>query len=76
MSDTLNDNPKKDGFIRVFTDFLNKNEIAISIFKRIEFKEITLDDINDIINRIPIDVPNRGKIADAILIRYKYLKDF
>lgn len=74
VNESLNSNPKKDGFIRVFVNFLHNNEVARELYKTIKFKNIDLEDINSIIKNIPIDIPNKDEIADAILVRYNYLK--
>lgn len=73
-TDILN-HPKKDGFIKVFVDFLNKNETAKKVFLEINFKNITLEDIKEIVSRIDIDIENIDEISEMVYIRYQYLKE-
>ena len=72
----LNSNPKKDGFIRQFVGFLKNNDKAFALFKSLEFKEITLYEIEEITMGIPIDVPHKETIAGIVLNRYRYLKEY
>ena len=67
--------PKKDGFIKVFVDFLNKNETAKESFKQISFPNIEKTDIERIINSIPVVIDNIDDLTDKILMRYLYLKN-
>ena len=73
-NETLNDDARNDGFINLFVDFLKKNKTAKELFKTIKFKDIDIKDIDNIIKKINIDVPNKEKISNAILKRYNYLK--
>lgn len=74
-SETLNDNPKKDGFIRLFVEFLNKGEKAKALFMTLSFPALNIQDISAILQQIPIDVPGKDAIASAVLRRYDYLKN-
>lgn len=71
----LNDEPKKDGFIKTFVDFLKKNEKAKALFQSIDFKDISVEEVEQIVNSIPIQVPHKSAIAPAIMARYSYLKN-
>ena len=73
-TDVVHSNPRKDGFISLFIHFLKTNEIARELFRTIEFNKITLKDIENIINQIPIEVANKQNIAKTIMLRYEFLK--
>lgn len=68
-------NPQKDGFINIFISFLKKNEKAKELFKNIVFKDITTEDIKNIIDEIDIPIDNKQELIDKVYIRYYYLKD-
>ena len=74
-TDSLNNNPSKDNFMKLFVDFYKKDSRVRKLFSSIELKEITLEKVEEIVNSIPIDVINKNTIAIAILNRYNYLKD-
>ena len=75
VSDYVNDNPRKDGFIKVFVDFVNRNEQAKEILSNIVLPDIGVDEIKNLANSISIDVPAKEDIANAVFARYIYLKD-
>ena len=66
---------KKDGFIKIFVEFLNKNSNALELFKTIELKQISEEDINAIFDEIHIDFPNKNELSKTVLNRYNYLKN-
>ena len=74
-SNSFNENPKKDGFIKIFVEFLNKNSNALELFKTIELKQISEEDINAIFDEIHIDFPNKNELSKTVLNRYNYLKN-
>ena len=75
VSDYVNDNPRKDGFIKVFVDFIDRNEQAKEILSNIVLPDIGIDEIKNLANSISIDVPAKEDIANAVFARYIYLKD-
>ena len=70
----LNPYPRKDGFIALFVSFLNHDERAKRLFRELCFPDISLDSIQSIVGAIPLDVPDKGAIASAVLARYQYVK--
>ena len=72
--DVLKD-AKKDKFVEMFVDFLNKNEMARKLFKEITFKTIVELDLERIIDDIPIKIDNSEDIIKKVYQRYTYLKD-
>ena len=73
-NERLNGNPAKDGFISLFTQFLDKEPLAKALYHRLKFPDITLDEVEKIVDSIPLDVPYKETIAPAVLARYQYLK--
>ena len=71
--DKLND-PKKDVFLKLFVSFIENNQTAKELFKEISFRDITIKDIEKIINGIQIDIPYKDDISNKIYQRYNYLK--
>lgn len=71
--DMLN-RPEKDGLIKLYVQFLKKNKVARELYKEIEFKDITKEDIDNIIKEIPVKVDNIDKLSEIVLLRYNYLK--
>ena len=67
--------PNKDSFIKMFVDFLKNNQTALELFNEIEFIDISKIDVNNIINKIPIDVDNKEDISNKIYQRYSFLKN-
>ena len=65
----------KDKFVEIFTDFLKKNEIARNLFKEISLKEITIQDLEYIINKITIKIDNSEELIKKVYQRYTYLKN-
>ena len=59
----------------MFVDFLKNNQTALELFNEIEFKDISKIDVNNIINKIPIDVDNKEDISNKIYQRYSFLKN-
>ena len=74
VSDTLNPNLKKDGFVQLFVSFLAKNETAKEEFKTLVFPEISTRQILDIIEGIPIAIEEKENLAEAVFTRYESLK--
>ena len=74
-TNSLNNNPKKDGFINSFISFLKNNEIAKGLYKENRFKDISIEEVENIVSSIPIDVENKDKIAESVVLRYSYLKN-
>ena len=72
--DVLKDT-KKDKFVEMFVDFLNKNEMARKLFKEIAFKTIVELDLERIIDNIPIKIDNTEDIIKKVYQRYTYLKN-
>ena len=72
--DVLKD-AKKDKFVEMFVDFLNKNEMARKLFKEITFKTIVELDLERIIDNIPIKIDNTEDIIKKVYQRYTYLKN-
>ena len=68
--------PEKDGLIKLYVGFLKKNKTARELFKELDFKDITEEDIESIIKEIPIKIDNVEKLPEVVLLRYKYLKDY
>lgn len=66
--------PSKDGFIKVFTDFIKKNEVARSMLHEISIPDIDLDDLRLIALQIPIRIKNLEEIVSSVFLRYNYLK--
>ena len=66
---------KKDKFVELFIDFLNKNEMVRNLFKEITFKTIVELDLERIIDDIPIKIDNSEDIIKKVYQRYTYLKD-
>ena len=66
--------PSKDGFIKVFTDFIKKNAVARSMLHEISIPDIDLDDLRLIALQIPIRINNLEEIVSSVLLRYNYLK--
>ena len=66
--------PSKDGFIKVFTDFIKKNAVARSMLHEISIPDIDLDDLRLIALQIPIRIKNLEEIVSSVLLRYNYLK--
>ena len=66
-------NPKQDGLIKLYVKFIQENPIAKQLFSEISFKEITREDIKDILSKMPIHLDNENDLVDKILSRYNYL---
>ena len=71
----LIEDPKKDGMIKLFTSFINKNENAKELFKQIRLKEINVSDIDECIKDIPIIIEESSSLPEVIVNRYNYLKN-
>lgn len=74
-TETLNSNISKDGFVNFFISFLKNDETARNMFLTIEWKEIKKEDIDKIIEHIPLKIENVDVLASTVLLRYNYLKD-
>lgn len=70
--DTLND-PKDDGLIKLFVNFIKSNPIAKELFNSISWKEISIQNIDEILYQIPIKIENNQDLAEKIVKRYQYL---
>lgn len=74
-NEVLNGNPKKDGFIRLFVSFLEKNPKAKETFLTLGFPDIDIGQIESIVASIPLEIPHKDEIASRVLIRYLYVKN-
>lgn len=72
--DYLKEDPKTDRFVKTFVDFLLNNKDALLLYKEIEFKTISLDDVRKCLSNIPLHVDIEENIVNAIVNRYNYLK--
>ena len=75
-TDSLNANLKKDGFVEVFVRFLKKNEVAMECFKELDLKDISIYEIQGIVDSISVNTVNTNGLAEGVLERYNYLKSF
>lgn len=66
-------NPKDDSFLNMFIKFIKNNNKALSIFKEIEFINITKDDIQNILNNIDIKIDDEIDLINKIFDRYFYI---
>ena len=66
----LNSDPSKDGLIKLFVDFLNKDEAAKKCFMSIDLPIIKKEEITLIINSMPLRVETTSSIDDYIYNRY------
>lgn len=73
-NERLNNNPAKDGFITLFVQFLDKEPRAKALYKRLQFPDISLDEIQQIVGSIPLEIPGKEAIAPAVFARYQYVK--
>lgn len=64
---------EKDGLLKFFFEFLEKNNKAKELFKTLDIPVITKEIIMDCINKIPVDV-NEEFIVDFILNGQKRIK--
>lgn len=69
---TLSQDPKTDGLIKFFTDFLKKCPEAMALFRKAKINQINEEDIRKIIKDIPIKEDEK-KIINFIIGRYNYL---
>ena len=69
-SPRLNDNPTKDGFMNLFARFIESEDEARRLFLTLSFPAITLEQIQGIVDAIPIDIEGKEAIASAVLSRY------
>lgn len=65
--------PKKDGLIKLFVSFIKNNPLAKSLLNEIKWKQITRQDIENIIESIDIKIENKNDLASKVLNRYNYL---
>lgn len=68
--------PKKDGMIKLYINFLKNNSNAKELFKSISFKNITKVEINKIIDDLPLDIEISMTLSEEIFDRYYYIKDY
>lgn len=66
--------PKDDAFMKLFINFLKNNKTAMELFKTICWKDIEIESLYDIVNKIPLEIDNKKDIAEKIYLRYKYIK--
>ena len=66
--------PQKDNFIKTFVTFLNDNDVAKELFKEINFPEISIKDLQDILEKVEIKINNGEEVVTALLARYNYIK--
>ena len=74
-TDSLIGDPRKDGFVTVFVRFLQKNEGARDCFKELRLRDISISEIQSIVDSVPIKNWNTNGLAEAVLSRYNYLKN-
>ena len=67
--------PNHDSFIYFFIDFIEKNQVAKELFKQIPLKMITFYEIREIIDKIPIEIDDKGDLVAKIYYRYYFLKE-
>ena len=67
--------PNHDSFIYYFIDFIEKNQVAKELFKQIPLKMITFYEIREIIDKIPIEIDDKGDLVAKIYYRYYFLKE-
>ena len=66
--------PQKDQMIKLFANFLNKNEIAKELYQEIVFPVVTIKDLRDILSKVEIKINNEEEVVATLLARYKYVK--
>ena len=66
--------PTKDGLIKLFVNFINKNQNAEELYKSLKFETINFEQIKNIIDEIPLKIHNSNQLCNSILERYNYLK--
>ena len=57
---------RRDGLIRFFREFVDSNDAAREMYRRMELPEITPEMIDEIMESIPIDV-DRSFVRDFVL---------
>ena len=67
--------PTKDGLIKLFVNFINKNQNAEELYKSLKFETINFEQIKNIIDEIPLKIDNSNQLCNSILERYYYLKN-
>ena len=72
-SKELNPNPTKDGFLKVFVEFLSSREGEP--YKSLDYPKLNKTELEAVLQRIPKEIwpENIEQTLDAILIRYEYL---
>ena len=68
----LDQSPKTDALIKMFTDFLKKRPDALKLFKTAEVNQITKEDVTNTFKEIPIQ-RDEDKIVHFIMSRYEHL---
>lgn len=66
---------QKDGIIRMFTEFLSENPIALDMFCDLDIPNITEDVVNDCLDKVPI-AADRQYIVEYILNGQSIIQDF
>ena len=66
--------PQKDGMIKTFVSFLNRDERAKQLFKEIDFPNINLVDLRNILSKIEIKLKNEDDFISTLLARYNFVK--
>jgi len=75
LNKTLNQNPKSDAFIALFTKFLKTNNVALELYQTLPMPSLNEVMVKDCFKEIPIEEDEKA-ITDFILGRYRYLKTF
>ena len=74
-TDHLTSDISKDGFVRLFVNFLKNDADALALFQALSFPDIERSDIQAICNEIPLDIPGKEELPAVILARYQALKE-
>lgn len=68
--------PKSDGLIKNFLSFLKNNEQAKKQFLEIKFVGLNEKQIQQILDQIPIKLPDEDEFVKSIITRFNYLKTY
>ena len=66
--------PQKDQMIKLFCNFLKDNETAKELYQEILFPEVTIKDLQNILNKVEIKINNGEEIISTLLERYNFIK--
>lgn len=72
--DSLKD-PKKDKFIDLFINFINKNDNVKKLIKSVHIPPIYLSDISICAQNVPIKIEEIDDLIQKVYQRYQYLQD-